>query len=248
MTKVAEKFNDISRQYFLHRPHYPTKLFSWISSVSKKDARVLDVGTGNGQAAIGLSKLFPSIIAIDRSKNQLKDSILSDKIKYQQMDASQLIFPDNSFDLITSASAAHWFNLDEFYAEAKRVLTTNALIILWTYTYPTAENDSLNDALLQIKAILDPYWSKGSLYHLNQYKTLPFPFDEIATPKITMSVQWSTRDIISFLSSWACIKCYLEEKNKNFLNDATNILNATGTLPDTKHHINFPLYIKAGSV
>ena len=47
---------------------------------------------------------------------------------------------DNSVDLITSAQAMHWFDLDKFYAEATRVLKPNGVLATYGYAIPVLDN------------------------------------------------------------------------------------------------------------
>jgi ubiquinone/menaquinone biosynthesis C-methylase UbiE len=43
-------------------------------------------------------------------------------IHYSISPAEIIIFPDNYFDIVCAAQAAHWFNLPVFYKEAERIL------------------------------------------------------------------------------------------------------------------------------
>ena len=55
-------------------------------------------------------------------------------IEYQQAAAEHTGLPDSSVDLITVAQALHWFDLDAFYTEARRVLRPGGTLAAWTYT------------------------------------------------------------------------------------------------------------------
>ena len=44
--------------------------------------------------------------------------------------------------------------------------------------------------------ILCNYWPKETLYVKQEYKTIPFPFEEIAVPKLEMIVNWSFDDYL----------------------------------------------------
>lgn len=48
--------------------------------------------------------------------------------------AEELPFPDGSVDLLTAASAAHWFDTERFLKEAERVLKPHGCIALLGYT------------------------------------------------------------------------------------------------------------------
>src|SRR3990167_7054424 len=104
--KTLDQFNFCSSEYSKIRPHYPESLFQWINQIVQDHQLALDCGTGNGQAANGLSHFFNHVIAIDSSENQLKNAINNPKIEYQLMSAEKISLDNASVDLITSASSA----------------------------------------------------------------------------------------------------------------------------------------------
>lgn len=40
---------------------------------------------------------------------------------------------DASVDLLTTAQAAHWFDLEKFYVELKRILRPGGVVAIWGY-------------------------------------------------------------------------------------------------------------------
>ena len=69
--------------------------------------------------------LYPTISkkveATDISEAQLSKAVQKENIHYQISPAEKTPFADNTFDLITVATAYHWLNWDEFHKEATRV-------------------------------------------------------------------------------------------------------------------------------
>ena len=55
--------------------------------------------------------------------------------------------PDDSCDVITVAQALHWFDLDSFYTEAKRILKRGGVLAVWAYNYLRVSPDI--DAVLR---------------------------------------------------------------------------------------------------
>jgi ubiquinone/menaquinone biosynthesis C-methylase UbiE len=51
-------------------------------------------------------------------------------------------------DLVTVASAIHWFDLDRFYAEVRRVVKPGGAIAAWTYYTPVFGSAAI-DAIVQ---------------------------------------------------------------------------------------------------
>ena len=98
----------------------------------------------------------------------------------------KLSMQDNSVDLITVARAIHWFDFGKFYGEATRVSRRNAIIAVWSYGMHKihSEIDKVSERLDVDGEILGSYWPKESKYVKEEYKTLPFPFKEISTPRL----------------------------------------------------------------
>jgi len=59
----ADHFSQIAARYAVYRPHYPDALFSWLASIAPDRERAWDCATGNGQAAVALSRQFAHVIA-----------------------------------------------------------------------------------------------------------------------------------------------------------------------------------------
>ena len=120
--KFEDNFSKQADVYARYRPPYPAALYEWIASIAPGHAVAWDCGTGNGQAAIGLTRHFRSIIATDPSTAQIANAPAHPQIEYRVARAEESGLADQSVDAITVALALHWFDLDQFYAEARRVL------------------------------------------------------------------------------------------------------------------------------
>ena len=105
---AKDLFSANASGYARYRPHYPTELFQYISGFVTDRTCAWDCATGNGQAAVVLADYFDKVEATDISQTQLQNAVLKHNIRYQVSAAEQTPFPDNSFDLITIATAYHW--------------------------------------------------------------------------------------------------------------------------------------------
>ena len=102
---------------------------------SPESLRVLEVGTGPGFFAILLCELGYEVTAIDLTPAMLKEAkknagTLADKIRFLEMNAEALIFPDSSFDVVVSRNLT--WNLphpEKAYAEWTRVLKPGGLLL-----------------------------------------------------------------------------------------------------------------------
>lgn len=119
------------------------KKWDFIEEVSKKAKPVdtlLDIGTGGGEQVLKIADKVKSIIGIDNSGSMLHaaDKNLEKSgyknVKFIQMDAFKLKFPDNSFDLVTSR------HCDFSPKEAYRVLRKGGHFM----TQQVSEGDKIN--------------------------------------------------------------------------------------------------------
>lgn len=103
--------------------------------VERKRMRILDIGTGPGFFSIILSRAGYRVTAIDYTEEMLKKAknnagMLADKIEWYQMDAQELRFADNTFDMIVSRNVT--WNLeypDKAYYEWMRVLKPGGVLL-----------------------------------------------------------------------------------------------------------------------
>ena len=100
-----------------------------------RDLRVLEIGTGPGFFAILLCELGFDVTAVDLTPAMLREAKenagpLADKIRFLEMNAEELTFPDGSFDLVVSRNLT--WNLphpDRAYAEWARVLKSGGMLL-----------------------------------------------------------------------------------------------------------------------
>ena len=111
-----------SEHYSRNRPTYPDELFDFLSGLCTSHELAWDSATGNGQAAVSLSGYFKKVIATDFSNEQLSRAFQKENIFYRNESAEHSSLENNSADLVTVATAIHWFNIPEFYKEVHRVL------------------------------------------------------------------------------------------------------------------------------
>ncbi|OLY83513.1 putative methyltransferase [Smittium mucronatum] len=168
-------YNDKSYNYSGYasdRPTYNSELPSFLlkfhdSIPTNKREKVLDVATGTGIFARLISGYFESTVATDISEKMLNvaDQPPTGKIDYLVCGAEDMsMFSDNSFDMITVATGAHWFKPIEFLKESKRVLKPNGTLAIFGYPgfghFP--KNPKCDTVLRELGMDkLGDYWDKG---------------------------------------------------------------------------------------
>lgn len=233
--------------YSKSRPTYPDELFSFLASKTPDNRYALDCGTGNGQAAISLSKRFSQVIASDMSIDQLKNARVFKNVNYVIAKAENFPIREKSIDLITVAQALHWFNLTDFYPEVIRVLKPRGIIAVWAY-HVFHTNPKIDNIIFGYYQLLEPYWSSKIKLIEEKYKTIPFPFEEIIHPSFEMIVSWSLYELLDFLSSWSATSKFLSEKGYSPIQEIREELLGVWGSPNRRRLFKGPLYLRVGKL
>ena len=88
---------------------------------------------------------------------------------------------DSSIDLLTVCQAVHWFDLDTFYQEVKRVLKPNGIVALYGYFTPKVKNEpEINELVEELyHDFLYDYFHPNIRILDESYRNLPFPFQNV---------------------------------------------------------------------
>lgn len=232
--------------YACARPTYPAELFAWLAERSPGRALAWDCGTGNGQAAVGLAAFFDRVIATDGSASQLAHAVAHPRVTYGCMTAEEAELPSAGIDLITVAQALHWFRHDDFYATARRAARPGGLLAGWCYNLPrvSAEVDDVCDHLYV--NVVGPYWAEGREHIDACYRTIPFPFDDIAAPDFCCVAQWQMDQYLAYLRSWSAVQAFMRVRGHDPLSDiAERLAAAWGDAADVKS-VRWPIHMRVG--
>lgn len=214
---MKKPFSFKGEDYSKYRPQYPKELFEYLSLIVNENYRAWDCATGNGQAAIGLTPYFKEIIATDINKEQISNCIPHKRINYYKAPAENSRILSHSVDLITVATAIHWFDKQKFFKEAKRVLKPGGILAVWNYTSFTSISPEIDGIIEQLNEhILGPrYWPEQAYTIFKKGYTFKFPFKELKAPQIFMSQRWTLTDIVKYLHTWSGVQVYIKKNKKD---------------------------------
>jgi SAM-dependent methyltransferase len=222
---MKDLFSNHAGSYAKYRPGYPQVLFDYILSFVHSKDYAWDCATGNGQAAIHLTKYFPKIAATDISEKQISSAKPGPGIEYTICPAEKTPFPDNQFDLITVAQAYHWLQLDSFFKEVTRVGKPDAIVAVWCYGLPISGVQRIDQAMGYFyEDIVGHYWDKERVYVEEEYRTIPFFFKELPSGDFQFEVEWSTQDLLGYLNTWSSVQHYIQENKINPVDAYSNDL------------------------
>lgn len=247
-TGFTDHFAGVAAHYASHRPSYPPALFSWLAEKAPTRRLAWDCATGTGQAALGLAEHFEQVWATDASRSQIEAAAPCPNVQYHTAPSDCSGLSEQSADLVTVAQALHWFDLDRFYAEVRRVVRPGGLLAVWTYGIFRVEGTDTAG----IQSLLDRFyyetvgdcWPPERRHVENGYADLAFPFHELTPPTCAMAVDWSLDDLAGYLRSWSATSRYHERHGS----DPVPLL----TVPlaplwgENRRRVVWPLSIKVG--
>ena len=210
MTNFKDHFSRDSAAYAEYRPRYPTELFAWLASVSPACALAWDVGTGNGQAALALAEHFARVIASDPSERQISHATPHPRVEYRAGGETAGV-ESGSADLVTVAQALHWFDRPQFWTEVKRVLRPGGVIAVWCYElqHVSPEVDEVINRFYRVT--VGRYWTPDRKLVEDGYRSIEFPFEELAVPVFAMSTEWTLKQEVGYLGTWSAVGRYRDK-------------------------------------
>ncbi len=242
----VQTFSQGSEQYAKHRPQYPEELFSYLNEIADEHKSAWDCATGNGQAALSCAKYFDRVEATDISAEQLQHRAIHPRINYIISTAEHPPFHHDSFDLVVSATAVHWFDQPQFFREVDRVLRPSGILAIWAYGFFAIEPEM--DKLIAKEFIepIDPFWASGNRQMFNGYRDVALPFDEIRDPPtFEMRIEWNLEQLLAFLRTWSAVKRYEVELGHDPVDRLKTKLETVWNEPEEVKVMKMPVFFRA---
>jgi len=244
--KFKDHFSGHAVDYAKFRPHYPGELFEYLACISPRHELAWDCATGNGQAAVGLARHFWSVIATDASAQQIESAEPDDRISYRVALAEASGIDSASVDLILVAQALHWFDLDAFFTEAKRVLKEDGVLAITSY--------KVLEIAPEIDAIIwkfyhettGPFWPPERELVETDYKDIQFPFPELSPVPFEMREQWNLDQLAGYLRTWSATQKFIAARGFDPVDSLMEELGAVWNNPEQVREIKWPLHLRVG--
>lgn len=164
-------------------------------------------------------------------------------IRYAAGLAEAAPIASGSVDCVVVAQAAHWFDLPRFFGEVRRVARPGALVALVTYAYPRPGPDG-DPALDAFSALVRPWWPPERAPVDTLYRTLPFPFAEVAAPALEMTARWTGPEMAAYLRTWSSTQALARAGGGAAIERALDALVAAWGAG--AREVRWPLGIRAG--
>lgn len=242
-----DHFAGVASAYATFRPAYPEALFDWLASVTPGRGLAWDCACGSGQATASLAGRFSKVVATDASLSQLHNAAAVNNAVFVEAVADAAPLRDGSLDLVTVASALHWFAGEPFFNEVRRVLVPGGVIAAWTYGLPILEDPDMAAVVSRFSDhTLGPYWPDEVCHVMDGYAEIPFPFPEIDAPRFELTAEWTLPQLLGFMGTWSATAGYLETLGDDPIQLVAQDIASLWGRADTTRRLSWTLALRAG--
>ena len=240
------RFGADAAAYARYRPVYPGALFDLLASLCPVRGLAWDCGAGTGQASVPLAERFERVVATDASARQIRGAEHRPNIDYAVAPAQRSGLGPSSVDLVMTAQALHWFPIEAFFDEVRRVLKPSGIVAVCWYGLCSV-NRAVDVVLARYHAeVVGPYWPRERRHIEEGYRTVPFPFEEIPAPPFTMEMSWDLGDLLGYLGTWSATRACIEAGAVDPLAGIAAELRKSWGDAGTRRAVRWPLRLRVG--
>jgi len=190
-------------------------------------------------------QVFERVVATDASDKQVANAERHPRIEYRVATAEDSGLQSGGADLVTVAQALHWFDLEKFYSEVRRVLKPEG--VMGATAYKLATVSPAVDAVVNryYSEIVGSYWPAERVL-VEKFEELPFPFALIETPRFEMVAEWSVEQLLGYLRTWSATQRFMAaEKRDPLAGVETELRQVWGK---QQRRVVWPLTAKVGRI
>lgn len=253
--KFHDHFSERACGYAKFRPHYPRELIEYLARQTKNAVErsgpwtVWEAGCGSGQLSVGLAEFFDRVIATDASADQIAQAPAHPRIEFRVARAEASGLGERSVDLAVAAQAAHWFDLDGYYAEVRRVVRPGGLVGLVVYGIHVADDPAIDNIVKQFyRQTLAAYWPPQRRLVEEEYRTLPFPLEEMPTSRFEMRERWTRDEMLGYVETWSATTALAKASGRETIDAFRDTVAAAWGDAESRRTIRWPLALRLGKV
>ena len=243
-----DHFSVAASGYAAHRPVYPRAVAEALAACSPGRALAWDAGCGSGQLSVVLAEAFDQVVATDASAAQIAETVPHPRVRYAVAPAEVSGLAEGSVDCAVAAQAAHWFDLDAYYREVRRVARPGGLVAL--VTYAVLEVDPEIERLVErfYWHTLDGHWPPERRLVEEGYRSLPFPFEPVEAPPLALEHRWNADQLLGYVRTWSAVQSLKKAGRGEDLDRFGKELRAAWGDPSRERIVRWPLSLRLGRV
>ncbi|MBK6941997.1 MAG: class I SAM-dependent methyltransferase [Planctomycetes bacterium] len=242
-----DHFSAAASSYAAFRPTYPAALVDALAEHASSRELAWDVGCGSGQLATALARRFTRVIATDASAAQIAQASACRGVEYRVARAEDSALDADSVDLVVAAQAAHWFALDAFYAEARRVARAGAVIALVSYGRVVLAEPMQSILASFYDGPLRERWPPERRHVDAEYRSLAFPFRELDAPPFALRETWDLARVLGYVETWSATQA-LRAVEPGVVDAWRAAMARAWGDAATRREVTWPLAVRVGSI
>lgn len=234
------KFNEVPSVYDKWRPTYVPELYTDINNYSgiNPDSYLLEVGIGTGQATLPFLHMNCHITAVELGDDLA--SYTKEKFnKYKNFEIKNMAFenfecPDNSLDMIYSASAFHWIPEEIGYPKVYRLLKSGGTFARFAnHPHKDKSNEPLHIAIQKVYAVYMPDSALGQEYSEEMASGRAdvisgYGFIDISYKLYHRIRTFDAENYVTLISTYSDHRALGEEKLTLMQNEIKDVINSFG--------------------
>lgn len=247
-TAETNWFSEGGRHYLQYRPEYTRELAEYLAKLAPDNQKALDVGCGTGQLTKLLSDYFNTVTGVDPSEEQLRNAPPLTGITYLHSTAESLPANFSGYSLITAAQAAHWFRLEAFYREVRRVAKPAAIIALISYGVLNIEGQVGERFRQFYYEDIGRFWPAERQLVDSGYRELSFPFEELNAAPFWIEADWCLQELLGYISTWSAVRQARQKGEELIITNFANDLASIWGDPDERKTVSWPINMRIGRI
>ncbi|WP_410511886.1 class I SAM-dependent methyltransferase [Paenibacillus sp. BR2-3] len=242
-------FNEDVENYDKWRPTYCEELVKDIMAYSQieQGKKAIEIGIGTGQATSPFLKIGCELTAIELGKDLAEYSKLKFR-EYKNFAIYNTTFeefecPDDSIDIIYSATAFHWIPEEIGYPKVSKLLKTDGtLALFWNRPFVARGNDELHQNIQRIYQKYRPSNTKLIENDTERYNNISkniqaYGFRDVVFKLYHLTRRFSSTDYIALLNTYSdhrsmpsTTKEFFEDEIKEAIIKFGDVLNVYDTI------------------
>lgn len=234
------KFNEVAAEYDKWRPTYVPDLYTDIMAYSgiNQASRVLEIGIGTGQATLPFLNMNCNLTAVEIG-DKLAAYTREKFGEYKNLEIKNMAFedyecPDNSLDMVYSASAFHWISEEIGYPKVYKLLKSGGTFARFAnHPYKDKENEPLDVAMRKVYAKYMPSLKLAPEYSEKMCKdradiSKKYGFIDVSYKLYYRTRVFDAEGYATLISTYSDHRALGESKLTLFLSEIKDVINSYG--------------------